>query len=222
MYAGPSHALTAEKGDVATADGRGLRSTMMARLPTDTRETKGLLASIIFGSRWLQVPLYLGLIVAQAVYVVLFLKELWHLVSHATSFNELQIMLIVLALIDVVMISNLLVMVIVGGYETFVSRLRLEGHPDQPDWLDHVNASVLKIKLAMAIIGISSIHLLKTFIEAGNLGMPNAKYTEAGVMWQTIIHISFILSAIGIAYVDRLGQQLAPHPAPRRDQMAGG
>jgi uncharacterized protein (TIGR00645 family) len=113
-------------------------------------------------------------------------------------------MLIVLALIDVVMISNLLVMVIVGGYETFVSRLDLEGHPDQPEWLSHVNASVLKIKLAMAIIGISSIHLLKTFIEAGNLGVQGAKFTEAGVMWQTIIHGMFIVSAIGIAYVDYL------------------
>ena len=165
-----------------------------------------LLAALIFGSRWLQVPLYLGLIIAQCVYVVLFLKELWHLMSHATTFSEQQIMLLVLALIDVVMISNLLVMVIVGGYETFVSRLRLEGHPDQPEWLDHVNASVLKIKLAMAIIGISSIHLLKTFIEAGTLGLEGSQYTQAGVMWQTIIHITFILSAVGIAYVDRLGQ----------------
>jgi uncharacterized protein (TIGR00645 family) len=165
-----------------------------------------LLAALIFGSRWLQVPLYLGLIIAQCVYVVLFLKELWHLMSHATTFSEQQIMLLVLALIDVVMISNLLVMVIVGGYETFVSRLRLEGHPDQPEWLDHVNASVLKIKLAMAIIGISSIHLLKTFIEAGALGLEGSRYTQAGVMWQTIIHITFILSAVGIAYVDRLGQ----------------
>lgn len=169
-------------------------------------DTKSILANLIFGSRWLQVPLYLGLIAAQAVYVVLFLKELAHLVANALTFSELQIMLIVLALIDVVMISNLLVMVIVGGYETFVSRLKLEGHPDQPDWLDHVNASVLKIKLAMAIIGISSIHLLKTFIEAGSLGQPGAKYTEAGVMWQTIIHLSFIASAVGIAWVDRLGQ----------------
>jgi uncharacterized protein (TIGR00645 family) len=165
-----------------------------------------VLASMIFGSRWLQVPLYLGLIVAQVVYVVLFLKELWHLISNAATFNEQQIMLVVLALIDVVMISNLLVMVIVGGYETFVSRLRLEDHPDQPEWLDHVNASVLKIKLAMAIIGISSIHLLKTFIEAGNLGQPGAKFTESAVLWQTIIHGMFIVSAIGIALVDRLGQ----------------
>ena len=163
------------------------------------------LPQLIFGSRWLQLPLYVGLIVAQGVYVFLFLKELYHLVLHTADYTEQQIMLVVLGLIDVVMISNLLVMVIVGGYETFVSRLRLEGHPDQPEWLSHVNASVLKIKLAMAIIGISSIHLLRTFIEAGNLGTSKANYTAEGVMWQTIIHVVFILSAIGISLVDRMG-----------------
>lgn len=173
----------------------------------------GPLPALIFSSRWLQLPLYLGLIVAQGVYVLLFLKELWHLVTHTLSFGEQEIMLIVLGLIDVVMISNLLVMVIVGGYETFVSRLRLEDHPDQPEWLSHVNASVLKVKLAMAIIGISSIHLLRTFIEASNLGSPNSRFTETGVMWQTIIHVVFILSAIGIAYVARLPSQSVGHGA---------
>ena len=165
---------------------------------------------LIFSSRWLQLPLYVGLIVGQAVYAVLFLKELWHLVAHAFDFSEQQIMLVILSLIDVVMISNLLVMVIVGGYETFVSRLNLEGHPDEPEWLSHVNASVLKIKLAMAIIGISSIHLLRTFIEAGNLGGVGrtTNYTSEGVMWQTIIHVVFILSAVGIAYVDRISSGL--------------
>ena len=162
------------------------------------------LPALIFSSRWLQLPLYLGLIVAQGVYVFLFLKELWHLVSHATSFSEQDIMLVVLGLIDVVMISNLLVMVIVGGYETFVSRLRLQGHPDQPEWLSHVNAGVLKVKLAMAIIGISSIHLLRSFIEASRIGREGATITGEAVMWQSIIHALFILSAIGIAYVDKL------------------
>ena len=180
------------------------------------------LPALIFSSRWLQLPLYLGLIVAQAIYVWQFGVELVHLVDQvflgghaaeaasatgapvAQQSAEVVIMLIVLGLIDVVMISNLLVMVIVGGYETFVSRLRLEGHPDQPEWLSHVNASVLKVKLAMAIIGISSIHLLKTFIEIGNLGAANSRFTEAGVMWQTIIHCVFILSAIGIAWTDKL------------------
>jgi len=164
------------------------------------------LPQLIFSSRWLQVPLYLGLIVAQGVYVVLFLKELWHLVHGAMKFTEQEIMLVVLGLIDVVMISNLLIMVIVGGYETFVSRLELQKHPDQPEWLSHVNASVLKIKLAMAIIGISSIHLLRTFIYAGELGKEGMPYTETGVMWQAIIHGLFVLSAIGIAYVERLSQ----------------
>jgi uncharacterized protein (TIGR00645 family) len=159
---------------------------------------------IIFSSRWLQLPLYIGLIVAQCVYVVLFVKELWDLVVHATSFDEQQIMLIVLGLIDVVMISNLLVMVIIGGYETFVSRLGLNHHPDQPEWLSHVNSGVLKVKLAMAIIGISSIRLLRTFIEAATIGQPGATMTSQGVMWQSVIHLLFILSAIGIAYVDRM------------------
>ena len=177
------------------------------------------LPNLIFASRWLQLPLYLGLIVAQAVYVVHFLVELTHLVEAAfgnqtalqalinsigykpeapiTSLNETVIMLVVLALIDVVMISNLLIMFIVGGYETFVSRLDLEGHRDQPEWLSHVNASVLKVKLGLSIIGISSIHLLKTFINAGN-------YTDKVLIAQTAIHITFLLSAIAIAYTDKL------------------
>ncbi|HAN98847.1 MAG TPA: TIGR00645 family protein [Planctomycetaceae bacterium] len=155
------------------------------------------LPALIFASRWLQLPLYLGLIVAQGVYVFLFGKELWHLLHDAPSMGEQQIMLLVLGLIDVVMISNLLVMVIVGGYETFVSRMRLESHPDQPEWLSHVKASVLKVKLATAIIGISSIHLLKTFINAEN-------YTEKVLLWQTLIHVTFLLSALAIAATDRL------------------
>ena len=175
------------------------------KVPPDAPALRPL-PQLIFGSRWLQLPLYLGLIVAQGVYVVLFLKELWHLVLGAMKFTEQEIMLVVLGLIDVVMISNLLIMVIVGGYETFVSRLELEKHPDSPEWLSHVNASVLKIKLAMAIIGISSIHLLRTFLYAGQLGKENAIYTETGVMWQAAIHGMFILSAIGIAYVERLSQ----------------
>jgi uncharacterized protein (TIGR00645 family) len=180
----------------------------------DGRDPRALrpIPRFIFASRWLQLPLYLGLIVAQMVYVYLFLKELIHLVLESPGVTEQQAMLIVLGLIDVVMISNLLIMVIVGGYETFVSRMELNRHPDQPEWLSHVNASVLKIKLAMAIIGISSIHLLRTFIEAGQLGRPNAALTEPGIMWQAIIHGLFILSAIGIALVDWISQQTSAAP----------
>ena len=177
------------------------------------------LPAFIFASRWLQLPLYLGLIAAQAVYVFHFWLELVHLVEAAfgsqtalqalvssigykaemapTHLNETIIMLVVLALIDVVMISNLLIMVIVGGYETFVSRMELEGQRDQPEWLSHVNASVLKVKLGMAIIGISSIHLLKTFINAAN-------YDDKVLIAQTVIHVTFLLSALAIAYTDRL------------------
>jgi len=186
-----------------------------------TEKTRRLrpLPNFIFASRWLQVPLYLCLIAAQGVYVFHFWVELVHLLeavfgsqaaldalinsigyksdTKITSLNETIIMLVVLALIDVVMISNLLIMVIVGGYETFVSRMNLEGHPDQPEWLSHVNASVLKVKLATAIIGISSIHLLKTFINAAN-------YEEKVLMWQTIIHVVFLFSALAIALTDRL------------------
>ena len=178
------------------------------------RDPRGLrpIPRFIFASRWLQLPLYVGLIVAQVVYVYLFLKELIHLVLESPSVTEQQAMLIVLGLIDVVMISNLLIMVIVGGYETFVSRMELNKHPDQPEWLSHVNASVLKIKLAMAIIGISSIHLLRTFIEAGQLGRPAAALTEAAILWQSIIHGLFILSAIGIAIVDWISQQTGAVP----------
>jgi uncharacterized protein (TIGR00645 family) len=205
----------------------------MARPPSSTPAKLPLLPRLIFGTRWLQLPLYIGLILAQGVYVVQFWIELVHLIEAAfgnqaalltlvkstgyqatailggadgkaiigyepiTALNETIIMLVVLALIDVVMISNLLIMVIVGGYETFVSRLHLEGHPDQPEWLNQVNASVLKVKLATAIIGISSIHLLKTFINAAN-------YTDKVLMWQTLIHIAFLLSAMAIAMADRI------------------
>jgi uncharacterized protein (TIGR00645 family) len=182
---------------------------------------------LIFFSRWLQAPLYLGLIVAQLVYVVVFMVELWHLAEvvfvdlfdgGGIHIEESFIMLSVLALIDVVMIANLLIMVIIGGYETFVSKIKIDGHPDQPEWLSHVNANVLKVKLAMAIIGISSIHLLKTFIEVGDLGAPTGEtesltgevYTWDGVLWQVIIHMVFIVSAIALAWIDKISQA---HPA---------
>jgi uncharacterized protein (TIGR00645 family) len=155
--------------------------------------------AMIFAARWLQLPLYLGLIVAMGVYVFQFWKELLHILHIVSTrdVNETEIMLGVLSLIDVVMIANLLIMVIIGGYETFVSRLFIEGHPDQPEWLSHVNASVLKVKLATAIIGISSIHLLKTFINASQLEVKV-------MMWQTIIHLTFLVSAIAIAAADRV------------------
>ncbi len=194
-------------------------STPSKRIPS--------IAYFLFLTRWLQLPLYLGLVLAQCVYVFHFWVELsdligavlgnqsalQHILDTVTikgaerpeNLTETAIMLVVLGLIDVVMISNLLIMVIIGGYETFVSRMNLEGHPDQPEWLSHVNASVLKVKLATAIIGISSIHLLKTFINA-------AAYDEKTLIAQTGIHLAFLFSAIAIAYCDRIISQVGQYP----------
>ncbi len=159
-----------------------------------------LMEAFIFWSRWLQAPLYLGLIVAQGVYVYQFMHELAHLVTKAGTLTESEVMLIVLGLIDVVMIANLLLMVTIGGYETFVSRLDLDGHPDQPEWLSHVNAGVLKVKLAIALISISSIHLLRTFINAPHV-------EDRVIITQVAIHAAFLFSAIAIAYTDKIMMQ---------------
>ncbi|MFE0022768.1 TIGR00645 family protein [Amycolatopsis sp. NPDC059021] len=175
------------------------------------RRRPNRLGYALFLSRWLQFPLYVGLIVAQAVYVWRFLLETWDLARHGFSghgadggpFTESDVMLTVLQLVDIVMISNLLIMVIVGGYETFVSRIRLRGHPDEPEWLSHVNANVLKAKLATAIIGISSIHLLRTFIKPDKVAA-TGEIDVTAVMWQAILHSIFILSAIGLSVVDRI------------------
>jgi uncharacterized protein (TIGR00645 family) len=180
----------------------------MAHLPAEPARLRPL-PQLIFAARWLQLPLYLGLILAMGIYVVQFWKEMVHILHVVSSkeIGETEIMLGVLGLIDVVMIANLLIMVIIGGYETFVSRMYLEEHPDQPEWLSHVNASVLKVKLATAIIGISSIHLLKTFINAAQL-------EEKQMMWQVIIHIAFLFSALAIAVSDRVmgvRQHAEPH-----------
>jgi uncharacterized protein (TIGR00645 family) len=218
----------------STATGPTLKAVLMAQIPDPSKVQLRPIPNFIFMSRWLQLPLYLGLILAQCVYVFHFWVELVHLIEAVfgnknaldiliksigykgdfggdnPKLNETIIMLVVLGLIDVVMISNLLIMVIVGGYETFVSRMNLEGHPDQPEWLSHVNASVLKVKLATAIIGISSIHLLKTFINAEN-------YSEKVLLWQTLIHLTFLLSAVAIAYTDKL---MAHAPSAAKDGSA--
>ena len=193
----------------------------MAKENSDSPLEK-LLERSIFASRWLQAPLYVGLIVAQGVYVYQFFVELWHLIHVAATGNfdkavapdlSTFIMLMVLGLIDVVMIANLLIMVIIGGYETFVSRLHLDDHADQPEWLSHVNAGVLKVKLATALISISSIHLLKSFITV----MHTDKVNNDAVMWQVIIHGVFVLSAIALAWTDKLMMAgvKAVHSEPR-------
>ena len=175
-------------------------------MKTIAKTMESTIEKIIFWSRWLQAPLYLGLIIALGVYAVHFFSELFHLVMGAGVQSENDVMLLVLGLIDVVMIANLLIMVTIGGYETFVSRLNLEDHPDQPEWLSHVNAGVLKIKLSTAIISISSIHLLKTFINASD---PKTALPPENWQAQVFIHLTFIVSALAMAYTDKLMYQAA-------------
>lgn len=170
----------------------------------DIELKQNIFSKIIFASRWLQLPIYLGLIAVQGIYAYKFIKSLWNLIVNLNQMDSDTIMLAVLNLIDVVMIANLLVMVVVGGYETFVSKLNVDNHPDQPEWLDHVNATILKVKLSMAIISISSIHLLQTFINANKL-------SQTQMMWEVIIHMAFVISAIAMAYIDKMLNSVANH-----------
>lgn len=162
------------------------------------------LIRFIFGSRWLQAPLYLGLVLVLGIYVYEFGLHLFFLFQHLHTLNETQIMMGVLDLIDLVMIANLLIMVIVGGFEIFVSHLNIDDHPDNPEWLDAVDASSMKVKLATALISISSIHLLKTFFDMSQL-------STTTVMWQVLIHITLLVSAVAIAYINVLLNKSHPH-----------
>lgn len=166
----------------------------MRTQPTPFKNTVG---KFIFASRWLQAPLYLGLICALAGYVYRFLHELFQLFFYLNDTSDTTIMLGVLGLIDVVMIANLLIMVIMGGYETFIASLGIDKHPDQPEWLDHLDAGAMKIKLALALIGISSIHLLRTFIDP-------SKYSNNAIIWQVSIHLTLLVSALTIAFANKL------------------
>lgn len=155
------------------------------------------LEQFIFFSRWLQMPVYLGLIVASVIYAIKFMKELWHLISDFSTLTENTIMLSVLGLIDISMVINLLVVVFIGGYWTFVSKIEFESHVDKPDWLTKINASTLKIKLIISLVSISGVHLLKTFIDIHNIPLQDA-------VLQIAIHIVFLISAVLLAYTDKI------------------
>ncbi|GAB2870935.1 hypothetical protein GCM10027074_43210 [Streptomyces deserti] len=163
---------------------------------TRTPPPPATLGYALFATRWLQAPLYFGLVAVQGVYVYKFFNELWKLIVRCVTgqATETYVMLAVLKLVDVVMIANLLIMVIVGGYETFVSRIGLQGHRDQPEWLSHVNPNVLKVKLATAIVGISSVHLLQMFVDVDHT-------SRHSLLWGTVIHMAFIVSAAILAYM---------------------
>lgn len=178
---------------------------------TSKNPLTNVVAHLIFWSRWLQAPLYLGLIVILGAYVYRFLLELWIIMANIRGADNIHIMLAVLDLIDIVMIANLLIMVIMAGYETFVSKLSLQNNPDQPEWLDEVNAGTMKVKLAIALISISSIHLLRTFMDP-------TKSNNFSVMWQVIIHITLVLSAVFIAWTNRLMIPNTKHKSGRLEE----
>ena len=164
-----------------------------------------IFSRMLFASRWILALMYLGLIVVQFVYCYFFVQEVWHLVVIAPSLEENGLLLSVLGLIDIVMIANLVLMVTLGGYDTFVSNMRIEDHPDRPEWLSHIDASALKVKLSTALIGISSVHLLKTFINAANV-------SNEVVGRQVTVHLMFILASFVLSRLDNRGASGAHAP----------
>ena len=174
-----------------------------------------VIEQIIFASRWIQAPIYLGLVVGAVVYCIKFIEQLLHMVWHSPQFGEEEMMLAMLGLVDTTMVINLVYMVLVGGYGMFVSKIDLQDHPDRPEWLDHTNSTTLKIKLISALIGVSGIHLLKTFIEMGGHGGDDATFDESHIKWQVLIHLTFLVSSIALAYTDRL---MHPPKPPKRNE----
>lgn len=161
------------------------------------KKVENIFESVVFASRWVQAPIYGGLIVGSILYTYKFLVELIHLCATVGTIKEEVLMLGILTLVDISMVLNLLVMVIIGGYATFVSRIHLDNHEDRPDWLQKVDAGTLKVKLAGALVGISGIHLLKSFINIGNKDFEQVK-------WQIVIHVVFLFSTLMLAYTEKV------------------
>lgn len=172
-----------------------------------------VIETTIFWSRWFQAPMYLGLVLGAVIYAYKFLLELVHLCTHVNQLSEEAVMLGVLTLVDITMVANLITMVVIGGYSSFVSRLPVEDHDDRPDWLQKVDANSLKVKLVASLIGISAIHLLKSFI---NL---EVKPFEQ-VKWQIIIHTTFLFSAIALAICERILHPHHPHASKSAGEKA--
>lgn len=155
----------------------------------------------VFASRWLQVPVYLGLIFGSGLYAYKFIGELVFLARQIDEFSEVQVMLQILGLIDISMVMNLLVIVIIGGYSIFTSRIDFDEQEDRPHWIDHLDADRLKVKLATSLASISGVHLLKTFIDIHS-------ETQTGsydaLKFEIIIHLVFIVSALILAWIARI------------------
>ncbi len=162
------------------------------------------LQSIVLWSRFIQIPLYLGMILALALFPVQFypeLKKLFYHVSesfnHITVSSESRFILEVLNLIDLLLVANLMVMVIISGYESFIEPILVGNDGQKPGWLGNVDPGTIKIKVATSIVGISSIHLLASFLDMKSL-------TTEKLMWQVVIHITFVISALLMAFIDKI------------------
>lgn len=182
------------------------------------KKAEHALEHLIFWSRWLQAPIYVGLIFAQMLYCYKFAIEVGHLIQKIGD-TEMKFLLAVLTLIDIAMVANLITMVVIGGYATFVSKLDLDKAADKPDWLEHIDPGAIKIKLATSLVGISSIHLLKSFIEVGNPGLivnpDNPKLTHSDILWQVVIHMTFVVSTLLLALSEFImHRRYPPHAAP--------
>lgn len=172
------------------------------------KKLENALESMIFASRWLQAPLFVGLIAASLLYAYKFVMELLRLFSEVREFTNEELLLGVLGLVDMTMVANLIAMVVIGGYTLFVSKLNVGAHEDRPEWLDKTTAATLKIKLAASLVGVSGIHLLKTFIEMAENQHAHGHLPDAHeltvqnwhVFWQVMIHFVFLLSSLVLSW----------------------
>ena len=168
--------------------------------PTAAKKLELIIERIVIGSRWLQAPLYIGLVAVLGVVVVKFPFKIWELVRKAIFAEEADLVLAVLSLVDLIMVANLVVMVIISGYENFVSRIDIDDTRDRLAWFGKLDAGSLKIKLASSIVAISSIHLLQRFLEAGD-------YDNSKLYALVVMHMAFVVSALMLTYIDKIGSE---------------
>lgn len=173
----------------------------MARQPDEPSRppfVERAIEGLIFGSRWLMAPVYLGLIVALGILIVTFFRELYLQVPHVLAMDETDVILLVLTLVDLSLAGNLVLIILFSGYENFVSKIdAAHNDPDRPEWMGTLDFSGLKIKLIASIVAISGIHLLKIFMNI-------EKYDQQDLMWYVIIHLTFVASAVLMGVLDRL------------------
>ena len=168
--------------------------------PTAATTLELIIERIVIGSRWLQAPLYIGLVAVLGVVVVKFPFKIWELMRKAIFAEEADLVLAVLSLVDLIMVANLVVMVIISGYENFVSRIDIDDTRDRLAWFGKLDAGSLKIKLASSIVAISSIHLLQRFLEAGD-------YDNSKLYALVVMHMAFVVSALMLTYIDKIGSE---------------